>query len=238
MRTIAPAQRLIAALDVSTVEDARTLAASLAGHIGLAKVGLELFVSHGEQAVRAVQDSGLPIFLDLKLHDIPNTVQKSAEAAARLGIRMLTIHASGGAAMVAAARRGLEAGATGERPILLAVTVLTSLSAEDLTAQAIDGTPRDHVVRLARLAIEAGADGLVCSPLEVGAIREALGPEPILVVPGIRPAGGATHDQQRVATPADAVKAGADYLVVGRPLREGGDPPAAARRLADEIASL
>jgi orotidine-5'-phosphate decarboxylase len=235
MRTLAPHERIIAALDVPSVDEAAQLCRSLKGHIGLAKVGLELFVAGGERAVRAVQEAGLPVFLDLKLHDIPNTVEGAARSAGRLGVRMLTVHASGGAAMITAAKTGLRATSAAEPPILLAVTVLTSMSVSDLVAQGIGGGVEEHVVRLARLAIAAGADGLVCSPLEVAAIRQALGPGPVLVVPGIRPAGSAAHDQARAATPASAVAAGADYLVVGRPLRDGGDPAAAARRIAAEL---
>ncbi len=235
LRTLAPHERIIAALDLATVVEAEQLCAALSGRIGLAKVGLELFVAEGGRAVEAAQRAGLPVFLDLKLHDIPNTVEGAARSVAKLGARMLTVHASGGRAMIAAARKGLDAGSSSP-PILLAVTALTSLSASDLSDQGIAGTVEEHVVRLARLAIASGADGLVCSPLEVRAIRQALGSGPVLVVPGIRPAGSALGDQSRVATPASAVAAGADYLVVGRPLREGGDPAAAAARIAAELA--
>lgn len=233
--SIPPRDRLIAAIDVPTVADARPLLSSLAGHVGVAKIGLELFVAEGAPAVAAARDVGLPVFLDLKLHDIPNTVEGAARSAAKLGIRMLTIHAGGGRAMIAAARKGLSA-ATGETPLLLAVTVLTSMSPADLADQQISGSVADHVVRLARLAIDSGADGLVCSPHEVAPIRAALGKAPILVVPGIRPAGSAQGDQTRAATPATAIAAGADYLVVGRPLREGNDPAAAADAVVREIA--
>lgn len=235
MRPSAPHERLIAAIDVPTLDEAGRLCAQLAGHVGMAKIGLELYLAEGARAVRAAQDAGLPVFLDLKLHDIPNTVRGAARSVARLGTRLLTVHASGGRAMVAAARQGLEEGAGEERPRLLAVTVLTSLSPADLADQAIAGSVEEHVVRLAGLALESGADGLVCSPHEVEALRRAFGPEPLLVVPGIRPAGSAAHDQARAATPAQAVTAGADYLVVGRPLREGPSPAEAARRLADEL---
>lgn len=236
MRALAPHQRLIAALDVPTVAEARALCAALAGTVGLAKVGLELYVAEGPAAVRAAQEAGLPVFLDLKLHDIPNTVEGAARSAAALGVQMLTVHASGGRAMIAAARTGLET-ASGARPLLLAVTVLTSLSPADLADAGLPCTVEEQVVRLGRLAVDAGADGLVCSPHEAAALRRALGNEPILVVPGIRPAGSATHDQARAATPASAVRAGADYLVVGRPLREGPSPADAARRIAAELAA-
>lgn len=229
-----PHERIIAAIDVPTVDDARTLCSQLSGSVGLAKVGLELFVSEGHAAVKAAQDAGLDVFLDLKLHDIPNTVEHAAKAAGRLGVRMLTVHASGGGAMIAAARRGLDtAGATDT--LLLAVTVLTSMSQAELSAQQVQGTVEEHVLRLGRLAVDAGAGGLVCSPREIVVLRSALGRNVSLVVPGIRPAGSAAGDQTRIATPKSAVDDGADWIVVGRPLREGGDPKAAAARIAREL---
>jgi orotidine-5'-phosphate decarboxylase len=236
MPTLQPHERIIAAIDVPTVAEAAELCGALKGTVGLAKIGLELFVAEGERAVRAAQDAGHPVFLDLKLHDIPNTVEAASRSAGKLGVKMLTVHSSGGRAMISAAKRGLQAGSTGEPPILLAVTVLTSMTANDLVDQAISESVEEHVVRLAKMAIEAGADGLVCSPLEVAALRRELGPKPVLVVPGIRPAGSAAHDQARAATPASALAAGADYLVIGRPLREGGAPAEAAQRIARELA--
>lgn len=230
-----PHERIIAALDVPTLAEARVLCAALSGRVGLAKVGLELFLSEGAAAVRAVQETGLEVFLDLKLHDIPNTVEHAAKAVGSLGVRMLTVHASGGAAMIAAARRGLDA-AGAKDTLLLAVTVLTSLGADDLAAQKIPGSVEDHVLRLAKLAVDAGANGLVCSPREIKAMRALLGTSPALVVPGIRPAGSAAGDQTRIATPRSAVNDGADWLVIGRPLREGGNPQAAAERIALEMA--
>jgi orotidine-5'-phosphate decarboxylase len=195
----------------------------------LFKVGLELFVAHGRAAVDAVRKLGLPIFLDLKLHDIPQTVEGAARGVSALGIEFVTVHASGGAEMIRAARRALP------RTKLLAVTALTSLAPEDLDAV---GLARDAVPRLAMLAVGAGADGVVCSPQEVGALRKLLGPSPILVVPGIRPKGAAAGDQRRTGTPAQAVRDGASILVVGRPLRDASDPAAAADEIAREIASL
>lgn len=232
-----PRDRLIAAIDVPTVAEAVAFCESLQGHVGLVKVGLELFVAEGGRAVEAAKASGHSVFLDLKLHDIPNTVEGAARSAAKLGARMLTVHSAGGRAMIASARKGLGPQSSSEPTILLAVTVLTSLAAADLSDQSIPGTVEEHVVRLGRMAIESGADGLVCSPLEIRALRAALGPKAILVVPGIRPAGSAKGDQARAATPGDAISAGADYLVVGRPLREGGDPKAAADRIVAEIAA-
>jgi len=232
--SLAPHDRICAALDVPTLDDAVTLARSLAGHVGLAKVGLELFVAEGPRAVSAIRATGLPVFLDLKLHDIPNTVGHAAKVAGALGVRMLTIHASGGAAMVRAARQGLDdAGA--HDTLLLAVTVLTSLGADDLGTQAIAGSVSDHVLRLAELALSNGATGLVCSPLEIEGIRRRFGDSPALVVPGIRPVGSARGDQQRTATPRAAVDAGADWIVVGRPLREGPDAASNADAIAAEL---
>jgi len=233
-------ERLIAALDVPDPASAAALAGKLAGHVGMLKVGLELFVAHGRAAIDAVRPSGLPLFLDLKLHDIPQTVEAAARGAGALGAALVTVHASGGAAMIASARRGLQAGAAEAglpAPRLLAVTVLTSLGAEDLGALGFSGAPAQVVSRLGRLAIAAGADGLVCSPEEVAKLRRELGPAPLLVVPGIRPAGAASGDQRRTGTPAEAVRAGASFLVVGRPLRDAPDPAAAADAIAREIDS-
>ena len=217
---------------------AAALARRLFGHVGMYKVGLELFVAHGRAAVDAVRSFGLPIFLDLKLHDIPQTVEAAARGAGALGAALVTVHASGGSEMVAAARRGLLAGAAAAgvaAPKLLAVTVLTSLGADDLRAVGFAGTPAETAVRLARAAVKAGADGVVCSPEEVGALRRELGSAPVLVVPGIRPAGSAAGDQRRTGTPRAAVQAGATHLVIGRPLRDAPDPAAAADAIAAEL---
>jgi orotidine-5'-phosphate decarboxylase len=220
---------ICAALDVGDPGGAERLAAKLAGHVGVFKVGLELFVAHGRASLDAVRRFGLPIFLDLKLHDIPQTVEGAARGVALLGVDYVTVHASGGAEMIRAARRALP------HTKLLAVTALTSLGPEDLDAV---GLSRDAVPRLARLAVGAGADGVVCSPQEVAALRAALGPGPLLVVPGIRPAGAGAGDQRRTGTPAEAIRAGASMLVIGRPLRDAADPAAAADAIAREIASL
>jgi orotidine-5'-phosphate decarboxylase len=222
--------RICAALDFPSWADAEPFARAVAPSVGMLKVGLEMFAAEGPAAVRAAAALGRPVFLDLKLHDIPNTVEGAARTAARSGARLLTVHAAGGAEMVRAAVRGAGPGVR-----ILAVTVLTSIDAAALAAIGLLGPPEAAVVRLARLAVEAGAGGIVCSPLEVAAVRAAVGPGPLLVVPGVRPAGAAKGDQSRVATPAEAVRAGADVLVVGRPLREGGDPAAAAARIAAEI---
>ena len=227
------AARIIAALDVPDPAAALALAAKLDGHVGMFKVGLELFVAHGRAALVRPD-----VFLDLKLHDIPQTVESAARGVAGLGVAMLTVHASGGAAMIAAARRGLEGPsrpAAGERTRLLAVTVLTSLGDDDLDAVGLRGPAADAVLRLGTLAIKAGADGLVCSPAEVALLRRELGPGPLLVVPGIRPAGSAAGDQRRTGTPREAVDAGASYLVIGRPLRDALDPAAVAAAIAAGI---
>jgi len=221
--------RICAALDVPDLAAAEKLARRLAGHVGLFKVGLELFVAHGPAALDAVRGSGLPIFLDLKLHDIPQTVENAARGVSALGVEYVTVHASGGTEMIKAARRALP------RTKLLAVTALTSLALEDLDAI---GLSRDAVPRLAKLAVAAGADGVVCSPQEVAVLRKLLGPSAILVVPGIRPKGAAAGDQRRTGTPAQAVRDGASILVIGRPLRDAPDPAAAADEIAREIASV
>ena len=217
---------ICAALDFPTWSAAEPFARAVAPAVGVLKVGLELFAAEGPAAVRAAAALGRPVFLDLKLHDIPNTVEGAARAAARTGASLLTVHAAGGSEMIAAAVCG-----AGPDVKVLAVTVLTSLDAAALRAIGLEGPPQEAVVRLAQLAVVAGAGGLVCSPHEVAAVREAVGEEPLLVVPGVRPAGAAKGDQARVATPAEAVRAGADVIVIGRPLREAADPAAAARAI-------
>jgi orotidine-5'-phosphate decarboxylase len=222
-----PRDRICAALDFGTWADAEPFARAVAGEVGMLKVGLEMFSAEGPAAVRAAAALGPPVFLDLKLHDIPNTVEGAARSAARSGASLLTVHASGGPEMVRAAVRGAGAGMR-----VLAVTILTSMDDAALSAVGLAGPAESAVVRLAKLAVAAGAGGIVCSPLEVAAVRAAVGPEPLLVIPGVRPAGAARGDQARVATPAEAVRWGADVLVIGRPLREGGDPAARAREIA------
>ncbi|HEY7724176.1 MAG TPA: orotidine-5'-phosphate decarboxylase [Anaeromyxobacteraceae bacterium] len=222
-----PRDRICAALDFGSWAEAAPFAAAVAPAVGMLKVGLELFAAGGPAAVRSAAALGLPVFLDLKLHDIPATAEGAARAAAASGAALVTVHAAGGPRMVEAAVRG----AAGKVRVL-AVTVLTSLDAEALRRIGLAGPPEEAAVRLARLAVDAGAGGVVCSPLEVAAVRDALGPGPLLVVPGVRPAGAPKGDQARVATPAEAVRAGADVLVIGRPLREAPDPAAAARAIA------
>ena len=216
---------LIVALDTGDAGQASRWAGVLAPHAGLFKLGLEFFLAHGPGGVRQVTDA--PVFLDLKLHDIPNTVAGGVRAVLPLRPRMLTIHAAGGSAMVRAAFQAAT-GAGAERPLILAVTVLTSLDQAALDAVGVAATPADQALRLGRMAVAAGADGLVCSPHEVVALRKALGASVVLVVPGIRPEGAAQGDQARTMTPRDAIEAGAAWIVVGRPITAASDPAAAA----------
>ncbi len=223
---------LIAALDTADADQAQAWAEALGPHCGMLKLGLEFVLAQGPAGVRTI--TGRPVFLDLKLHDIPNTVAGAVRAVLPLRPRMLTLHAGGGSAMIEAARHVADAG--GNAPILLAVTVLTSLDSNALHATGVAGGPRQQVLRLARLALGAGADGLVCSAHEVSMLRDALGAGPVLVVPGIRPLGAAPGDQARTMTPREAVDAGADWIVVGRPITGSPNPAAAAAAIAAEIA--
>jgi orotidine-5'-phosphate decarboxylase len=229
---MSPAKRLIVALDTQDADRARLWADAVSPHAGLLKLGLEFFLANGAEGCKGI--AGAPIFLDLKLHDIPNTVAGAVRSVLPLRPAMLTVHASGGSAMLRAAHQAA-ASAGPSRPLILAVTVLTSLGQDDLNATGIAATPPEQVLRLARLAIESGADGLVCSPLEVAMLRQVLGSEVKLVVPGIRPAGSDAGDQARTMTPAQAVAAGADWIVVGRPITGAGDPGSAAADIADSI---
>jgi orotidine-5'-phosphate decarboxylase len=223
------ARRLIVALDTTDAKQASAWAEAVAIHAGLLKLGLEFFLANGAAGFRRIV--GAPIFLDLKLHDIPNTVAGAVRAVLPLQPAMLTIHASGGSAMIQAAHQAaLAAGA--DRPIILAVTVLTSLDQADLHAAGVAASPAEQVLRLGQLAVAAGADGLVCSPLEVAMLRQALGPAVRLVVPGIRPDGAGSGDQARTMTPVQAVAAGADWIVVGRPITAADDPRATAAGIA------
>ena len=230
-RAIAAAERVIVALDVPDMAGLTALLDRLEGQPRFYKVGLELFVAAGARAVEAVQKRGGKVFLDLKLHDIPETVARAVASATSLGAELLTVHTAGGLEMM---RRAAEI-AKG-KPGILGVTVLTSLSEEDLRADGIAGTMREAVVRRAKLAEKAGAVGIVCSPQEVADVRAA-SDRLALVVPGVRPAGAALGDQKRVATPSSAIAAGADYLVVGRPIRDAQNPAAAFAALASEVAA-
>lgn len=224
--------RLIFALDYPTLAEAEAGADRVRDWVGTVKVGLELFARAGPEAVRRVGGLGLDVFLDLKLHDIPVTVERAVARAGELGARLLTVHASGGAAMLERAVRQAEDGG----PAIVAVTVLTSLDAGDLAALGVASTPAEQARRLARLAWSAGVRHFVCSPAEAASLRALLGPEARLITPGVRPSGTAAEDQKRIATPGRAIAAGADLLVVGRPIRDAPDPAAAARGIAGEIA--
>jgi orotidine-5'-phosphate decarboxylase len=222
--------RVIVALDFPEPRSALALANRLDPAACALKVGKELFVAGGPEAVRAMVERGFRIFLDLKFHDIPNTVAGACAAAARLGVWMMNVHAAGGAAMLAAARHAVDeaAEASGAKPpLLIAVTVLTSLSDDDLKATGVGDDTTRQVLRLARLTADCGLDGVVCSAQEAPALRAALGPRFKLVTPGIRPAGSAAGDQSRIVTPQAAIANGADYLVIGRPVTEAPDPVAA-----------
>jgi orotidine-5'-phosphate decarboxylase len=221
------------AIDTPDLNKALALANSVKSHVGGLKVGLEFISANGPEGVRAIAALGLPVFTDVKFHDIPNTVAGAVRAVAGLGVSILNVHAAGGAAMMRAA---LEA-AHGVDPLtkVIAVTVLTSLDDSDLVATGQTPPAADQVVRLARLAQDCGLDGVVCSAHEIAVIRKACGSRFLLVVPGIRPAGSALGDQRRVMTPAEAHKAGADILVIGRPITSAPDPEAAAREIAQSL---
>jgi orotidine-5'-phosphate decarboxylase len=225
--------RLAVALDFPDALQAFDLVNRLGGSCQWFKVGMELYYAAGNSFVQQLRDRGFDVFLDLKLHDIPNTVAGAVRSATQAGASLLTVHASGGAAMLAAAA---EAASVPGAPRLLAVTVLTSMDAIELAGVGVAGTPAEQVLRLAKLARAAGIDGMVCSAEEVGTLRAEMGARTMLVIPGIRPAGAATEDQRRIATPATAIAEGASMLVVGRPITRAADPAAAARAILEEIA--
>ncbi|MBJ7418117.1 MAG: orotidine-5'-phosphate decarboxylase [Niveispirillum sp.] len=234
-----PTDRVFVALDMPEIEGAKAMAAQVAGLVGGVKLGLEFFMAQGPAGIRDVIAAGdLPLFLDLKLHDIPNTVAGAVRSVAPLAPTFLTIHAGGGPAMIRAAADAAreEAERLGlPRMRTLAVTVLTSLSDDDLTAVGQAVPAADQVRRLAQVAHANGADGIVCSPAEVALLRRDLPADFTLMVPGIRPTWAAANDQKRVMGPRDAVAAGADHLVIGRPITADADPAAAARRIAEEL---
>ncbi len=234
MATLDPEDRLIVALDFPAAEPALILLDRLGGRCRWVKVGLQLFCATGLPLLQVLRQRGLRVFLDLKLHDIPNTVAGAVRSIAPSGVDLLTIHASGGSAMLEAAVSA-SAEATGGDLKLLAVTVLTSMDEAGLGEVGVQASAREQVLRLAHLATVAGASGLVCSAEEVGPLREQLGPDLSLVVPGIRSAGAAVADQRRVATAEAAIRAGASMLVVGRPITQAADPVEAFTRLLEEI---
>jgi orotidine-5'-phosphate decarboxylase len=233
---LSPASRIFVSIDTPETASARGLAESLADTVGGIKLGLEFFVGQGPAGIRSVVSGiGLPLFIDLKLHDIPNTVAAAVRAMLPLQPTFLTIHTSGGPAMMrAAAESALMTDL--QRPRLLGVTVLTSLDDDDLVSVGQSVPVLDQARRLAAVAQSSGLDGIICSPAEVAALRADCGPDFVLMVPGIRPAGAAVGDQKRVMTPRDAVEQGADYLVIGRPITQASDPAAAARSIVEELA--
>jgi orotidine-5'-phosphate decarboxylase len=231
---------ILVALDVDRPEAAIALADRVRGAVGGVKIGMQLFTSAGPDIVRRFVERGDRVFLDLKFHDIPNTVSGAVAAAAELGVWMVNVHGAGGRAMLEAARRGADEGAKrrgGSRPLVIGVTVLTSLSQDDLADVGVPASPAEQVVRLARLCQATGLDGVVASPQEIAEIRTACGRDFVIVTPGIR-GGAATSgadDQTRTATPAGALSAGSSYLVIGRPITAADDPRAAAERIAAEL---
>ncbi|MGD1158505.1 MAG: orotidine-5'-phosphate decarboxylase [Terriglobia bacterium] len=239
MATMPAWEKIVVALDVPSAEAGLRVAQKLHGHVGMFKVGSEVFTAEGPVLARYLVATGERVFLDLKFHDIPNTVLAAARQAAMLGVSLLNVHASGGRKMMEAALKGVRL-AEGARAVaaptrVLAVTVLTSLGPDDLAEVGFQGSPEEVVVRLARLAQKAGLDGVVASPREITAIRKACGPNFLIVTPGVRPVTVASDDQTRIASPESAIRAGADYLVIGRPITAAPDPAAAADAIAAEI---
>lgn len=224
------AERVVVALDVDGIPALDALVTATREHVGTYKVGKRLFTAVGPRTVERIAAAGGRVFLDLKYHDIPNTVATAVTAAVDLGVTWITVHTAGGRAMLEAAAKAADGHAA-----ILGVTVLTSLDEEDLASVGVTGSVEEVVRKRARLAIDSGAGGLVCSPREASTLRTDLGPDPLLVTPGIRPAGTDTADQKRAATPSAAVAAGADYLVIGRPITQAEDPAAAARSLIAEL---
>ncbi|MEN8177465.1 MAG: orotidine-5'-phosphate decarboxylase [Pseudomonadota bacterium] len=228
--------RIIVALDYPDARQALNLVEQLEPSLCRLKVGKEMFTRLGPTFIEQLSSRGFEIFLDLKFHDIPNTVAAACDAAADLGVWMMNLHASGGRRMMEAARDRLEQ--RSQRPLLVAVTILTSLSAEDIAEVGFQGEPAENVMRLAELASRSGMDGVVCSPREAAGLRARIGADFLLVTPGVRPKDAVADDQRRVMTPADAVKAGASHLVIGRPVTGASEPIEALRRISGEIADL
>ncbi len=239
MTAPSPADRIVCAIDTADLEEAKRLAECLVDAVGMLKLGLSFYTAHGPAGVAALADGGLPVFLDLKFHDIPNTVAGAVRATAGAAPAMLTVHAAGGAAMMraaAAAAMRLAGPDAGTRPKVLAATVLTSLDEADTASVGMTGPIDDLVRRAAALAQECGLDGAVASAREVAMLRARCGADFTLVVPGVRPGWAAADDQKRIVTPAEARRRGADYLVIGRPITRADDPGAAAKRIAAEMA--
>ncbi len=224
--------RLIVALDVPTQTEALELVRELSPEVGFFKIGLQLYTAEGPETVRAILATGAKVFLDLKLHDIPNTVGRAVESASRLGVQMVTIHLSGGEEMIRAAIAGRK-----HNMSILGVTVLTSASEQTLRETGVSDKIENHVLRLAKLGVEKGLDGIVASPHEITMLRREFGGKIKIVVPGIRPSGSESADQKRVMTPREAIQAGADYLVIGRPIIAHPAPREAVTRILDEVKS-
>jgi len=232
----AVAPRIIVALDYPDTASALALVERVDPRLCRLKVGKELFTRAGPRLVKDLVAHGFDVFLDLKFHDIPNTVASACHAAADLGVWMLNVHALGGARMLAAAREGVQR--SGHDALLIAVTILTSMDEQDLAAVGLTGSPADNVTRLATLAQASGMDGVVCSPRETTQLRGQLGNDFVLVTPGIRPAGSVRDDQRRVMSPPDALKAGSSYLVIGRPVTQADDPAGLLRQLQSELSDF
>ncbi len=225
--------KVIIALDFNDMGTALSFVLQLDPQKCRIKVGKELFTSAGPKMVERFVGMGFDVFLDLKFHDIPNTVAKACAAAAELGVWMVNVHVSGGRSMMTAARETIDQ--YDKKPLLIGVTVLTSLSADELSEIGMEGTPEQAVNRLAKLAQSAGLDGVVCSPLETTMLRESCGSDFKLITPGVRPAGSSQDDQTRIMTPEDAIKSGSDYLVIGRPITQAENPAAALESISESI---
>ncbi len=223
---------ILCAIDTPSINQARDLAVSIGSHVGGLKLGLEFFNAHGPDGIAQMAELGAPIFADLKFHDIPNTVAGAVRSIMRARPFMLNVHTSGGPAMMRAARDAMDELPESERALLIGVTVLTSMDETDLAAVGQRGSPQDQVLRLASLAKDCGLDGVVCSAHEIALLKDELGTDFKLIVPGIRPKGADVGDQKRIMTPDQAVAAGADYLVIGRPITAADDPAAAAKAIA------
>ncbi len=228
--------KVIIALDFNDMGTALSFALQLDPKKCRIKVGKELFTTAGPKLVERFVGMGFDVFLDLKFHDIPNTVAKACAAAAELGVWMVNVHSSGGRSMLTAAREAIDQ--YEKKPLLIGVTVLTSLSAEELSEIGMEGTPEQAVNRLAKLAQSTGLDGVVCSPLETTMLRESCGSDFKLITPGVRPAGSSQDDQTRIMTPEDAIKNGSDYLVIGRPITQAENPAAALESISESIQNL
>ena len=231
-------EKIIFALDIDRIAEVDRWADLLAGHVGMFKVGKQLFTAGGPATVERVKARGIDVFLDLKYHDIPNTVAMAGIEAARLGAKLFNVHALGGYDMMAKTAEEVRKTAGSEGTKILAVTILTSSTEQTLRDVGIDRSVSEMVVRLAMLAKKAGIDGVVASPQEVGIIREACGSDFLVVTPGVRPASAAADDQKRIMTPGEAIAAGADYLVIGRPISAAPDPVVACQAIIDEIAEV